>query len=734
MSKNIILLSDGTGNSAAKANKTNVWRLYRTLQLNNGDQIALYDDGVGSQEFLPLKLIGGVFGWGLKRNVLQLYEYLCRNYNDGDRIYMFGFSRGAFTVRTLAGFIGASGLVGEFRNEADLHKKALDQYDVFRKVHFEHRIKEWIRNKLGIEKVTPEKGVVPDIEFLGVWDTVAAYALPIDELARAWDIFLHPLRFPDQDLMPGVHKACQALALDEERQTFFPLIWNEETEEKDASGEDERIEQVWFCGVHSDVGGGYAKDELAHVTLDWMIAKVEASPHQLKFIEGERQRIADLANAHGTLHDSRSGLGAYYRYRPRLLSSLCNDGINKVFVTRPKIHESALERIGERVVPYSPTGLSEEFEIVATPPTKGVKRPRGKPLGFVETPAQAKDRVNAMERAQDVIYKRRWLYFAILIATLTLAASRFFLDWIPDGACQGGLRCVLDPVLKLLSVFIPQFLADWIDALRQNPVFLFWFAVIFIVLMYAKYHWGNLTQIRAFLAWAHIKDTGRSPPVWNGSFPHAMRNLLSPKARDRLSLSLSLIAFLVAAVVVFGLANRIAFEIRTTTGNICEISDRTTVLVKSKEEPVPIPFEADNPCLATGIMLEEGARYLVSVSPTTPATTYDWRDGRIPASPEGFTAWWGTAELILFAPARRSWSEPWYRLMGRVGNTGKQRFGIGEGPHKFTAERDGELFLFVNDTVCGLCFGLWQDWSFAYTWETGYNHGTAEVTVTRISD
>ena len=114
--KNIILLSDGTGNSAAKRNKTNVWRLYSALDLHRKDQVAMYDDGVGSQQFLLFRLLGGAFGWGLKRNVIELYKFLCRNYEADDTnerkqtIYLFGFSRGAFTVRMLAGLIAECGL------------------------------------------------------------------------------------------------------------------------------------------------------------------------------------------------------------------------------------------------------------------------------------------------------------------------------------------------------------------------------------------------------------------------------------------------------------------------------------------------------------------------------------------------------------------------------------------------------------------------------------------------
>ena len=97
--KKIVLLSDGTGNGSAKRHKTNVWRLYNALDLHRADQIAMYDDGVGSQEFLLFKLLGGAFGFGLKKNVLELYKFLCRNYSADDenqahdKIYLFGFSR-----------------------------------------------------------------------------------------------------------------------------------------------------------------------------------------------------------------------------------------------------------------------------------------------------------------------------------------------------------------------------------------------------------------------------------------------------------------------------------------------------------------------------------------------------------------------------------------------------------------------------------------------------------------
>ena len=112
MSKNIVLLSDGTGNSSSKLFKTNVWRLFQMLDLRNpGRQIAYYDNGVGTSSFKPLAILGEVFGFGLKRNVIDIYSFCCRNYKPGDRIYCFGFSRGAFTIRIVAGLIARQGLV-----------------------------------------------------------------------------------------------------------------------------------------------------------------------------------------------------------------------------------------------------------------------------------------------------------------------------------------------------------------------------------------------------------------------------------------------------------------------------------------------------------------------------------------------------------------------------------------------------------------------------------------------
>src|SRR3954469_16085522 len=181
MVKNIILLSDGTGNSAGKVWRTNVWRVFEGLDLSDPQQVACYDDGVGTSAFKPLAILGGAFGWGLRRNVLTLYEFLCRNYQPGDRIYGFGFSRGAYTMRVVTGLALSQGIVKGATDE-ELHRNARLAYSEYRKEKFKSRwrVEALVR---GIRSLF-QRNAVPDVKvhkddveiaFLGLWDTVAAY-------------------------------------------------------------------------------------------------------------------------------------------------------------------------------------------------------------------------------------------------------------------------------------------------------------------------------------------------------------------------------------------------------------------------------------------------------------------------------------------------------------------------------------------------------------------------------
>jgi hypothetical protein len=146
--RKIILLSDGTGNSERSPFKTNVWRVYQALKLADGQQIARYDNGVGTSSLRILAVLGGAFGWGLKRNVLTLYEFLCRHYKAGDDIYGFGFSRGAFTIRVVIGLIASQGLVpyepnGRALSRKELMRLAAEAYRDFRREQFPASWRLW---------------------------------------------------------------------------------------------------------------------------------------------------------------------------------------------------------------------------------------------------------------------------------------------------------------------------------------------------------------------------------------------------------------------------------------------------------------------------------------------------------------------------------------------------------------------------------------------------------------
>jgi hypothetical protein len=346
--RNIILL----GNSAANLHKTNVWRLYRALSTE--DQIAEYDDGVGTSSFRPLALIGGAFGIGLASKVRRLYAFLSRNYRDEtDKIFAFGFSRGAYTIRMLIGLVENQGFVDSTLPEEAFQAEILSRWAAFRRERF-----SWRERILGIEPAqSARRGPVPRFEFVGLWDTVSAYGLPIDELQHAVDLYIYPFSFRDRELSSIVKCAYHALSLDDERRTFHPILWNESRESDPA-----RIQQVWFSGAHANVGGGYPKDGLAYLSLHWMVSKAEQLG--LKLLDDDLREIKEQASAHDDLYNSRAGLAGYYRYSPRPVSTLCHDDLNKVTIDCPKVHESVFQRIDGGRVAYGPIGIPPVYDVV----------------------------------------------------------------------------------------------------------------------------------------------------------------------------------------------------------------------------------------------------------------------------------------------------------------------------------------------------------------------------------
>jgi uncharacterized protein (DUF2235 family) len=368
MVKNIILCSDGTGSKGIQKRGTNVFKLYEAVDLhghgvgpNSPKQVAFYDDGVGTESVKLLKILGGAFGYGLSRNVKQLYANLVRTYDKGDRIYLFGFSRGAFTVRTLAGLINTCGII---KREVEHDEKLLDKVEMaYREYRSKYKPIYRQRPKKEISKKKADdfrkKYCVGDeiITFIGVWDTVDAVGVPIDELAKFINTFIYRFKFVDSILSSEkkVKKACHALSIDDERLTFHPVMWNEEDKNED------RIEQVWFAGVHSNVGGGYPKHGMSLVSLDWMMSKAEQAG--LRFIDHDRELYRHRRNVTDKLYDSRSGAGVYYRYKPR---DIGGEFCQKYHIITPKIHNSVIERIKQRTEGYAPGNIPFKGEFVST--------------------------------------------------------------------------------------------------------------------------------------------------------------------------------------------------------------------------------------------------------------------------------------------------------------------------------------------------------------------------------
>ena len=242
MSRNLVVCLDGTWNDKddpAKA-QTNVAVLHG-MALNDGAaQITYYDKGVGTDGWYDLKL-GGFHGKGLSQNVREAYDFLKDAYRDGDKVFLFGFSRGAFTARSLAGLLYRCGLGAANTDEI---------YDAY-------------RNRDGDAMAAFKRAHTRcPVEMIGVWDTVGALGIPVAFLRGASaDVF----SFHDTKLNDEVAFACHALAIDERRESFEPTLWTETPDNR------HRIRQVWFAGVHSDIGGGYEDRHHSDIALKWMV-------------------------------------------------------------------------------------------------------------------------------------------------------------------------------------------------------------------------------------------------------------------------------------------------------------------------------------------------------------------------------------------------------------------------------------------------------------------------------
>ncbi len=254
MSKRIIFCCDGTWDD--KQDATNVYKLFKAIPLA-ADQIAFYDDGVGSDGNPIDKLLGGAFGDGLFQKIKHGYTKIAHVYEQGDEVFIFGFSRGAFTARSLAGMIAICGLpTGTFDN--NLTDAAFQAY----------RNRDKAQRAALLATVNAKYAMFnAQIKMIGVWDTVGSLGIPA--LFGQVDPLIYG--FLDTSLHSNVLNAYHALAIDERRNEFPPTLWTPPV----TPIPDQILEQVWFSGVHCDIGGGYPETGLADTTLSWMMSKAK---------------------------------------------------------------------------------------------------------------------------------------------------------------------------------------------------------------------------------------------------------------------------------------------------------------------------------------------------------------------------------------------------------------------------------------------------------------------------
>lgn len=263
MNKRWIICADGTWNKPEQTEQgvptpTNVIKLAAAILPFDDKgitQTVCYHPGVGSGGILD-HWVGGISGYGISRNIRDLYLSLVLNYVPGDELFLFGFSRGAYTVRSLAGLIRNCGILKD--NHVEKYQEAYDLYrDRTDKTHPNATISIEFRSQYAW----------PDfnIKFIGVWDTVGKLGIPLPfHIRNKW------CEFHDVTLSSYVDYAYQALAIDERREPFIPCIWT-----KQPTSKHQLLEQAWFPGVHSNVGGGYEDTGLSDCALDWMWRRAE---------------------------------------------------------------------------------------------------------------------------------------------------------------------------------------------------------------------------------------------------------------------------------------------------------------------------------------------------------------------------------------------------------------------------------------------------------------------------
>jgi uncharacterized protein (DUF2235 family) len=728
-----VLFADGTGN-AFTTQESNVWRLYEALDRTKPDQVAYYIKGVGTAGWAPLAALDGATGIGVPSNVRKLYRFLCRNWQPGDQIYIFGFSRGAFTARTLAALIATQGLVPaeidevpvshaemqrnvmsawrEYRRETVPWHKSLPTIWLGRAIRdailalyhrlLRHRSYEDVRGQMD------DKRRNAGIAFLGLFDTVEAFGVPIEELRSAIDWAIWPVSFRNRVLSDKVARARHALSLDDERTSFHPIrIDHPDPEEvrKTDPARAERIKEVWFAGVHSDVGGGYPDGTLSYVPLVWMAQQVR---DDLRFQPGSFEHFCAYQSAIGPIHDSRSGASVIYRYGPRPIGE-----DPKVDGGPPVVHLGVVERMLHGCDDYAPIML---------PASSKVLMPDGRVMALTEEntrwamksayeaspKAQAQDTHTAaaaeafvemsppndsiIQQALDTVWWRRFAYFSLL-ATLALLVAWPWVAVKVIGMLKGptdrvavngvsaldvirvldyGTGAVIGPPASFLQGFLPSYVEPWLKIIILYPFATTLVLILLVTAWQMNSFLRDRVQERARLAWSRpnrsVPDIGKASSLLK--IGRALRQHGRPWriAFSNFALpGIFLIAIFGASLLV---VSRSYFNWRGGIGNFCE---RTTSLTAVGEQPITAAalFDISNACWNSGLWVEKGRKYRVWIDVRDP-----WFDRTIMSGANGFRDYsWRHLSAL---PLRRSYAADWFQPVARIGERGDVEFPLDE--------------------------------------------------------
>lgn len=340
--KRLVICCDGTWNTPDQKDRgvmrpTNVVKIARMVRPQTADgveQQVYYDLGVGTGDFID-RIFGGMFGVGLRHNVLEAYQFLSENYCAGDEVWLFGFSRGAYTVRRVVGMLRKCGMLPGNLDRQTRAAAITEGYGIF--VRRERADQGGADSQAALD--FREKYGAPRIPvtFVGVWDTVGAYGIGgmLGQLAGK-------ARFHDSKLSSDVRHACHAVAIDEQRTAFRPALWEQTPNGKDKG---QVIEQSWFAGVHSNIGGGYQDSGLSDLALHWMAARAEARGLGLD----EHWHVRLAPDVFGELRESRTGIY-------RLLGKAVRDiGVQANGFER--LHQAPHDRLQRDPAPYEPENL-----------------------------------------------------------------------------------------------------------------------------------------------------------------------------------------------------------------------------------------------------------------------------------------------------------------------------------------------------------------------------------------